>query len=759
MDDFVDTTSAAEPRIACVYRNLVVGRTRTDPWAVYRVHEGGQSDLSPGVTHEAQPVIELLGHGLDADFSLLRIARPWSIDQYALGVEAVADIRYVRRHVLQRYVGAQRAALEGLKAHTTSVYLSVRLPVAPEPPIDDMRRDGLLLDREARVFHRVLGCVQVSRASSRELLWLIRRAFRRGLPDTVVDEPVGTNRLAVSTLVDEAPLDFYALPPVDLPINVDGPSLRIESELGESHQSFLRAEVPVSQRRAPRAPLGGFFNLLQSLEFPVDAAIGARRLSDDRAIRVLRGDSGSVDRVHWLTVDDRPLLRVTVSLCVSASSAGELERRVVRARRELSGVRLHRPRERQLALFEDHFPAPTLAALGGSAAFTSAQVGGLGAASPSVVGSRAGFYIGHTISGTPRPVLFDPGEAAGSGIPTATLLTGGPGSGKTVCMELLMYHAFILGSVIYDVDPRGDHALERLPDVAGHVEVLELSAAKRFAGLLDPLQVGPDDAREQLAVDFLVGVLPQTAPPQWEREIVVAAHSVVARGGRSCGEVVDELARRSVHAQAAAAAIRRETSSGLAGLGFAQHDTVPVKVGGKQITSLRLRDMRPAAQDVADAEAVQAERIGRVIMRLLAAYVLKLAPTHQRRHCVIGLDQAAPLLADDRGRRLLDQLSHSSRPGGFTPVIAAETVTDAPWLDERFSTMFCFRPHDEQQARVISRLLPTDGDSRRLVRGLQSAGPGACVMRDYLGRVSPVQIDFVNDRLLPLLDTRPTGVI
>jgi hypothetical protein len=32
-------------------------------------------------------------------------------------------------------------------------------------------------------------------------------------------------------------------------------------------------------------------------------------------------------------------------------------------------------------------------------------------------------------------------------------------------------------------------------------------------------------------------------------------------------------------------------------------------------------------------------------------------------------------------------------------------------------------------------------------------------MRDHLGRVSTVQIDFANDSLLPLLDTRPTGTL
>jgi AAA-like domain len=731
----------------------VVGRAAEYPWAVYRVHEDDTGRPARACTGHSQPTIEALGQHLDTAFSLLRVTHPWSVDDYEIGVEAVANVRHVRRPVLEGYVQAQRAAVEGLRAHTTNVYLSVRLPTLPSPPLDPVDHERLR-DTEARLFTHILERLQVSRASHRQLSWLVRRAFRRGLPDPLVTEPRSPARPDASRIDTDLRFHRPATPTATLPIQVDDSSLRIESELGESHQSFLSVQTLLAHDYVRRPCCGGFFGVIQSLEFPVDAVISTHRPGDARPVTPATLDDLALDRVCRFTDNGRPRLQASVSLCVSAASPAELERRVVRLRLAFSGIRLSRPPRGQLALFEEHLPAGTPATAG---SVPIAQLGGLRAANPPAAGSRAGLYIGHTISGTPRAVLFDPVQVSRTGAPTATLLTGAPGSGKTVCMELLMYHAFVLGSVIYDIDPKGDHALERLPDVADHVDVLELSAAKRFVGLLDPLRIGPEDTREELALDFLVGVLPDGAPLEWEIEIARALRNVVARGGYACGEVADELQRRGGHARAAANAIWQHTASGLARLGFARDSRAAAEVGSKQITILRVRNLRAAMPSDRRAETAPEERVGHLIMRLLAAYALKLADARQEHHCIVGIDQATALLADKAGRQLVDRIAHRSRSRDFTPVVTTGPATDATWLHDRFGPMFCFRPQNEQQARAVSRLLLAGRGADAHVRGLESAGPGRCVMRDHLGRVSPVQIDFADDRLLPILDTRAAG--
>ena len=130
----VETIAAAGTPVGLICGNLVVARDATDAWAVYRL----QTDRATrpagagGRRQRANATVGTLAEAIGTDFSILRIERPWSLDDYAMGVEAIADIRYVRRDLLSRCLEAQRAALEGLRAHTVEVFLSVRLPVAPD---------------------------------------------------------------------------------------------------------------------------------------------------------------------------------------------------------------------------------------------------------------------------------------------------------------------------------------------------------------------------------------------------------------------------------------------------------------------------------------------------------------------------------------------------------------------------------------------------------------------------------------------------
>ena len=149
------------------------------------------------------------------------------------------------------------------------------------------------------------------------------------------------------------------------------------------------------------------------------------------------------------------------------------------------------------------------------------------------------------------------------------LFSGTLGSGKTLAMELVMYQAFLAGSTVCDIDPKGDHRLEALPGVAEAMEVIELSPDERFRGMLDPLRIGPPETREDLACNFMAAVLPEPIRPEWQTEMRLAVQTVCARGGRSLGEVLAELQSGGEEAQAAARALSVHAGSGLARLGFA----------------------------------------------------------------------------------------------------------------------------------------------------------------------------------------------
>jgi AAA domain-containing protein len=795
--------------ITFIYRNLVFGAGGTDDvWAVYRLATRSYAGLPRSSKIELLELISSFAYTLESDFSLLRVSRPWSVDRYAIGAEAATDVRHVQRDALAAHLRSQRGQLGEHSIQMPEVYVSVRLgqrrPMVDElaslPGLATARRllgfaDGraiggrrlkALLAEELKVQNRVFDYLDSEPASSEELQWLVRRSFCRGVGEPLVDERFQPQALVLEAPDEEGgvlyrPLEVDVLRLFDAPINVEARSLRTESEQGDSHQALLcmgalPESVPFPGRRAEL-----LFAPIELLDFPIDAAFWARYVPNEQALRLVRrrivdadnafreeshGDHGpsaytaerpqlARELEEYLSSGDHPpMLRASISLAVSAPSAELLEERVERVRREYGSVKLHRPLGEQLRLFVSHLPGQPGHLTDYDDYLTVEQFGAMVPVATHAVGAEIGQYIGHTLTGARQPVLFDPTEASKTSRAPATLMSGTLGSGKTLCMELIMYQAFLTGSTICDIDPKGDHALERLPGVSEHMEVIELSGHERFRGMLDPLRIGGEDTREDLACNFLLSILPEPVSPDWQTEIRLAVQSVAASGGQTCGAVLAELERGSEVGRDAARALAVHASSGLARLGFARPDTQPPDAGSKSITSLRIRNLTLPLPGTPRADMLEEERVGQALLRLLAVYALRLTSADPGRHSVLGFDEAWVLLADGAGRALVDRISRLGRAQNVTPLLATQVLGDVDELDGLIGACFCFGVETETEARKALRLLRLDEDDGPLRQRLLTFRNGSCLMRDYEGRVSPVQIDL-DPELLAALDTSP----
>ena len=382
-------------------------------------------------------------------------------------------------------------------------------------------------------------------------------------------------------------------------------------------------------------------------------------------------------------------LRAGISLCVSAPTREELEARVERVRSEHGWVELHRPGGDQLRLFIGHLPAQRSQVPDYEDQLTPERLGELAPIATHAVGADVGPYIGHTLNGTRRPVLFDPAEGVRADGASAILVAGAPCASKTRCMELIMYQAFLAGSRIYDIDPRGDHDLERLPGVAEHAEIVELSSRGRYRGMLDPLRVGTEDTRAELACRFLSSLLPDSVPPAWEREIRRAVQSVAGRATACCGEVAAELARGDEDAREAGLELAARAAVGLAGLCFGAADRPAPHAGSAAVTVLRIPELRLAPPGAAPTAE---ERVGLEVLRLLAIYVSGLAGAHAHRHAVLGVEEASALLPD---------LPRLGRSENVTPLLSAQVLRRADGLD-RSGVLLSRRRRRRRSRRVAS---------------------------------------------------------
>lgn len=660
------------------------------------------------------------------------------------------------------------------------------LGVGGLPPIPAAQLDALIASEE-RAFRRAAGCLPIRRATTQELQWLLRRAACRGLDEPELDRHWQPNALLVETAdgrLAYEPLECDIVRHANAPVLEEDRWLVVDAPEGRSHQAMLALGALPEEAEFPgSAEL--LFTPLEAVEFPVDCVVHARWLGNRDAIarvrrRIVDADVAYAEQVTsahgplsytveenrqlareldaYLQAQERPpLLNASISLALGAPSREELERRVELLSQQYGTVTLHRPLGLQPALFLDHLPRPD----GGTVrdygdVLTIEQLGALMPIGTHRAGSANGPYIGRTVSGGLRPVKFDITEASRAGRPPSILLAGTLGSGKTIAAELLALQAERRGSVVVDVDPKPDHNLEGLPELAGRVHVIELSTDDRFRGLLDPLAIAPDGLAEDLASSYLMELLP-AAPPAWETQVRRAVRTAIDDRRPSCRHVLALLAG-SLHpdARAAGEALEVWADSGIARLAFGDGSHAQI-AAQRPVTTIKARALTLPAPGVPRGDYDQAERLGVATLKLIAAYAMRLVSGDRSVHKVVLFDEAWFLLASRDGRRLIDRLNRLGRAENATLILATQQLEDVGEIENLIGTRLIFGQETVAEARRALQLLGLDPEDRGLVERVRAYRRGRCLMRDIDDRVAEVQIDLVYRHLLEILDTTPAA--
>jgi hypothetical protein len=754
---------------------------------------------------------------LAADIQILRIARSWEPELEFARVERDYTGPHARAH--STYLSGQLTALGEQRGELPAVYIAVSL----EPPQRDVgaflselgeRSPRDLLRSAARGLRsggaRELSAVALERLRMRadevhahlcasldarpartvEIQWLVRRAFCRALGEPVVDglhEPQALvfERNGEAVL---APLEADVLRWSDSFIEHRGRHLRVESELGISWQAQLVAGALPESAMFPSPRLELMFAPVESLPFGVDLTLSARYLPNELAMRLVRrriqdadeiaraeagGDQGISDRGYDRTQEARdllsylhsashpPLLRAVLTVAVAAWDAAELDRRVEAVRRAFGEVRLHRPLGDQLRLFIAGLPGQRSTASGYDDVLTTEQLAAMMPLAAHRVGARRGFHLGHTLTGRRHPVRFNLREGSDSDRNAAILSIGALGSGKTTLDQKLAYEAFLLGARVIDCDPKGDHRMHLLPEVAPHVETIALRGERALRGMLDPLRIAPDHMRQDAAVSFLCDLLPMRSEAAWEAAIARAVDAVRRRAPQpTCFEVLRALAAGDAAEQQLANTLAVHAGAGLTQLGFADPDVQLPAVGLRQVTYVSIRDLPAPQPGSARSDYSLLERVGEQVVRLIAMFAMGLMSAERSRLKVFSFDEGWRLLGDPVGRMLLASLQRMGRSELAVPIISTQLVGDT-LLDGRASlenligATFVFGLRSEREAERALELLDLDPGDRGLRDRLLEFDTGRCLMRDHRGRVEAVQVEVLLPRLLNAFSTTP----
>lgn len=601
-------------------RNVLIG-PGGDAAALYRAEPVSYPFLPVAEKWALLHRLERFGHLVGADFSLWRVQRSYPAERYAAELAGAADPEHADAEGWRRYLAAHQEQLAELDSQVAEVYVAVSLQEAPRGQLRSLDRarrrveelagvGGLrpisgsemeaLAAAEERTFQRLAGVARLRRASTRELQWLLRRGGCRGVAEPELEDAWEPDALVIEGEGERGyePLEHDLWRCANAPISenpAEPPSLEVEAEEARSFQAMLCAGSLAEEAEFP-GPAELLFAPLEEVGFPVDAVLHARWIGNRDALAQVRKRIVDVEHAYreqaegaqagagWQAETDRelareyeavlqstahpPMLRAYLSLALGAPDRAELERRVEALRERYGEVRLHRPRGLQHALFFDHLPRTDA----GSVAdyrqqMTVEQIGAMVPTASTEIGSPTGVYIGHTPSG--RPVRYDPTEAPRTARPSGVLLAGTLGSGKTIAAQAIAFGAERRGSLVVDFDPKPDHGLDRVPELAGRVEALELSGDPEHRGKLDPLRIGLPELREELASSYLLELL-RDPPPAWENAIDRAVRDAVRAGEESLLCVVARLrGSESEAGRDAAEALEVLSDFGLARLGFA----------------------------------------------------------------------------------------------------------------------------------------------------------------------------------------------
>ena len=119
--------------ISFAYRNLVFGRDASDAWAMFRLSTRPYAGLTRQGKQELLAALAGLAYTLEADFQLLRVTRPWSVDSYLHGCQAQADSRHANP-LFGDYLEGHRSALDGRAIERPEVFLAARLVAQDRDP-------------------------------------------------------------------------------------------------------------------------------------------------------------------------------------------------------------------------------------------------------------------------------------------------------------------------------------------------------------------------------------------------------------------------------------------------------------------------------------------------------------------------------------------------------------------------------------------------------------------------------------------------
>ncbi|MYL43898.1 ATP-binding protein [Virgibacillus salexigens] len=331
------------------------------------------------------------------------------------------------------------------------------------------------------------------------------------------------------------------------------------------------------------------------------------------------------------------------------------------------------------------------------------------------------------------------------------LITGPPGSGKTMLVKNFFTWSTFFGTKVLYVDPKNEfqryyqEALEKYGDIPEFRELYErinfihLSSESDFAGALDPLVFLEGDTAIQTAMTIL-NTLAEITVSGSRNESVDIHDSIINEINQSANPTLTGVLNRITEKDETLGKYISKYKYGLGRMLFGNEHSSGLDFE-RQINVLGLQGLTLPQSDNMNDE----ERIGLCLMMSISKYIHTFS-TNQDEEAMIIFDEAWTLKRSSNGQNLIDEMLRTGRSLNTDIVLVTQAYDDfnVATTKEQIGLKFAFRPKSDESIKPILRFFDME-ENEANIEVVSNLKAGMCLFQDHMGRNQAIAIDVLFD--------------
>ncbi|MCQ6266337.1 ATP-binding protein [Fictibacillus sp. WQ 8-8] len=382
------------------------------------------------------------------------------------------------------------------------------------------------------------------------------------------------------------------------------------------------------------------------------------------------------------------------------------------------------------------------------------------------VGNRFGMVLGKVITGKKlsnveqareinnNVVIFNPllTKKAISGADHTNgniLITGPPGSGKSMLVKNFFTWSTFFGSKVLYIDPKNEFqqyyqlALEKFGDIPEfralyeRINFIHLSQESEYHGALDPLVFLKGDQAIQTAI-MILNTLAEVRGSR--NESVTIYDAIIEEVNQAKRPTLTGVLDRIKEHDHTLGKFIEKYRYGLGRMLFGNPNSKGLDFQ-RQINVLGLQGLRLPTSENMNEE----ERIGLCLMMSISKYVHTFS-TNREEEAMIIFDEAWTLKRSANGQNLIDEMLRTGRSLKTDIVLVTQAYDDfnVDTTKEQIGIKFSFRPKSDDSIKPILRFYDME-ENLANIEVVSSLKSGMCLFQDHLGRNQAIAIDVLFD--------------